>query len=67
LQHGLLSKVIPIKPINTADYPTPAKRPHYSVLSKDSFKAALPSVELPFWEDALESVLIKIKEMKIQD
>ncbi|PKI02297.1 dTDP-4-dehydrorhamnose reductase [Glaciecola sp. 33A] len=67
LQHGLLSKVIPIKPINTADYPTPAKRPHYSVLSKDSFKAALPLVDLPYWEDALESVLIKIKEMKIQD
>jgi len=67
VQYGLLSKVIPIKPINTADYPTPAKRPHYSVLSKDSFKAALPSVELPYWEDALESVLIKIKEMKLQD
>jgi dTDP-4-dehydrorhamnose reductase len=67
VQHGLLSKVIPIKPINTADYPTPAKRPHYSVLSKDSFKAALPLVELPYWEDALELVLIKIKEMKIQD
>jgi hypothetical protein len=37
------------------------------VLSKDSFKAALPFVELPYWEDALESVLVKIKEMKIQD
>jgi dTDP-4-dehydrorhamnose reductase len=64
-KHGLLSKAIPIKPINTVDYPTPAKRPHYSVLSKDSFKAALPLVELPYWEDALESVLLKIKEKKI--
>jgi dTDP-4-dehydrorhamnose reductase len=65
VKHGLLSKAIPIKPINTVDYPTPAKRPHYSVLSKDSFKAALPSVELPYWEDALESVLVKIKEKQI--
>jgi len=65
VKHGILSKVIPIKPINTVDYPTPAKRPHYSVLSKDSFKAALPLVELPHWEDALELVLVKIKEKKI--
>jgi dTDP-4-dehydrorhamnose reductase len=65
VKHGLLSKAIPIKPINTVDYPTPAERPHYSVLSKDSFKAALPSVELPYWEDALESVLVKIKEKQI--
>jgi dTDP-4-dehydrorhamnose reductase len=62
IQHGILSKAITIKPINTADYPTPAKRPRYSVLSKDSFKAALPLAELPYWEDALETVLVKIKE-----
>lgn len=65
IKHGILSKAIPIKPINTADYPTPAKRPHYSVLSKDSFKAALPLVELPYWEDALDTVLVKIKENRI--
>ncbi|WP_412971504.1 dTDP-4-dehydrorhamnose reductase [Glaciecola sp. MF2-115] len=67
LQHGLLTKRIPIKPINSADYPTPANRPHYSVLSKDSFKKALPFVELPYWEDALEAVLVILKNKKIQD
>jgi dTDP-4-dehydrorhamnose reductase len=67
LEHGLLSKAIPITPINTADYPTPAKRPSYSVLSKDSFKAALPVIELPYWEESLEKVLVEIKAKKIQD
>ena len=34
---GLLSKEIPIIPINTDDYPTPAKRPYYSILDKRYF------------------------------
>jgi dTDP-4-dehydrorhamnose reductase len=67
VKHGLLNSSIPIKPINTVDYPTPAKRPHNSLLSKDSFKAALPSVQLPYWQDALEAVLVAIKVNKTQD
>ena len=34
LDAGLLQKAIPIIPIATADYPTPAKRPAYSILDK---------------------------------
>ncbi|MBU0465458.1 MAG: dTDP-4-dehydrorhamnose reductase, partial [Proteobacteria bacterium] len=37
IQTGLLDKSIPILPVETHQYPTPAKRPMYSVLDKTSF------------------------------
>lgn len=64
---GLISKQIPIKPITSAEYPTPAKRPLYSVLSKESLKSGLPSLNLPYWQDAVEAVLLKIKLTQTQD
>jgi dTDP-4-dehydrorhamnose reductase len=38
---GLLDRSVPIRPIRTVDYPTPATRPAYSVLDKTSTWAAL--------------------------
>jgi len=38
---GLLSAIVPVIPIATSDFPTPAKRPSYSVLDKSSTFAAL--------------------------
>lgn len=61
-EQGLISNKIPINPIGTSEYPTPAKRPYYSVLSKQSLKVGLPSLQLPYWQDALASVLLKIKQ-----
>lgn len=61
IKYGLLNCRIPIDPIGTIDYPTPAKRPLYSVLCKNSLKVALPGVELPYWQDALALVLMRIK------
>lgn len=57
LKYQLLDREIPIKPIPSSEYPTPAKRPHYSVLSKASIKQAMPSLELMHWSKALEEVI----------
>lgn len=42
----------------TEQYPTPARRPHYSVLDKAKIKAL--GIEVPYWEQSLEWC---IKEM----
>jgi dTDP-4-dehydrorhamnose reductase len=44
------------RPIPTAEYPTPARRPAYSVLSNDRLKAAFGLV-LPGWEQGLKLAL----------
>jgi dTDP-4-dehydrorhamnose reductase len=48
-------KVRTILPISTADYPTPARRPAYSVLSNDQLKAKL-GIELPHWKAQLDEI-----------
>jgi dTDP-4-dehydrorhamnose reductase len=45
-----------LSPIATKDYPTPAARPHYSVLSNDKLQARFGVKLLP-WESALEETL----------
>jgi dTDP-4-dehydrorhamnose reductase len=57
LDLGLLDKKIPIKPISTSQYPTPAKRPHYSVLDKTSLTDALPELTLTHWQTQLHDML----------
>ena len=41
-----------LNPIETKDFPTPAKRPAYSVLDTSKIEEAL-SIAIPHWEDAL--------------
>jgi dTDP-4-dehydrorhamnose reductase len=60
LEFGLLDKKIPIKPITTAQYPTPAHRPHYSVLSKTSLVEALPEVTLLYWQEQLRNMMAEL-------
>ena len=45
-----------VKPIETKDYPTPATRPHYSVLNKTRIKAEY-GLEIPHWKDSLKRCL----------
>jgi len=56
LIRGLLDKAIPINPIRTEDYPTPARRPNYSVLDKTHTWQAL-GVKSPHWRVTLRAVL----------
>jgi len=60
LEFGLLDKKIPIKPITSAQYPTPAQRPHYSVLSKTSLVEALPEVTLLHWQEQLRNMMAEL-------
>ena len=59
---GLLQKTIPIKPIKTEEYPTPARRPAYSVLDKTSTLEALDCTA-PHWRESLIKMLIELKEL----
>ncbi|WOD06153.1 sugar nucleotide-binding protein [Marinomonas sp. GJ51-6] len=52
LEQGLLDKKIPIYPIPASAYPTPAKRPSYSVLDKTSIETAT-GVQPQHWRSAL--------------
>lgn len=45
--------------ITTAEYPTPAKRPEFSIMSKQKFETVF-EVQIPEWEDALERVINKL-------
>ena len=59
LEQGLLHRQIPVMPIPTSAYPTPAIRPAYSVLDKQKTWAALGIKGSP-WRHELDKVL-KIK------
>ena len=45
-------------PINSLAFPTPVKRPHYSVLSKEKIKQFF-NLEIPYWKDSLKECLKK--------
>ena len=45
-----------VNPCTTDEYPTPAKRPAYSVLSKDKIQKAL-NINLPDWKESLRVFL----------
>ena len=56
---GLLKNDITIKPIFTRDYPTPAKRPHFSVLDK-SKSIEESGLSPTHWRTPLRDVIKKI-------
>jgi len=48
-----------VNPIPSTAYPTKAKRPHYSVLSKQKIKDKY-AIQIPYWQDALKDCLDKL-------
>ena len=48
-----------VRPLHTAEYPTPAARPHYSVLDKTKIKSTY-ALEIPYWEESLKQCIEKL-------
>ena len=48
-----------VRPLHTAEYPTPAARPHYSVLDKTKIKQTY-GIEVPYWEESLSECIAKL-------
>ena len=50
-----------VRPIETKDYPTAAKRPHFSVLNKAKIKNDF-EIEIPYWRDSLAQCISKLNQ-----
>ena len=48
-----------VSPLHTAEYPTPASRPHYSVLDKTKIKDTY-NIEIPYWEESLAKCIERL-------
>lgn len=45
-----------VRPLHTSEYPTPARRPHYSVLDKTKIKQTY-AITIPHWEESLQACI----------
>jgi dTDP-4-dehydrorhamnose reductase len=52
-----------VSPIETKDYPTPATRPHYSLLNKAKIKQQF-AMTIPYWKDSLQACLNQLDQQK---
>ena len=52
-----------VRPLHTFEYPTPASRPHYSVLDKTKIKQTY-QIEIPHWEESLTEFFKDLKDKK---
>jgi dTDP-4-dehydrorhamnose reductase len=64
LDAGLLERAIPITPIASSDYPTPARRPFYGVLDKTETWRLLGH-PARHWRDELRLMIKELREISI--
>ncbi len=50
-----------VLPVLSDEFPTPAKRPHYSVLNKIKIKDTF-GIEIPYWKDSLKKCIEILKK-----
>lgn len=60
LTRGLLQRAVPVVPIATADYPTPARRPRFSVLNTESTRAAI-NAPARHWRHSLRKMMDELR------
>ncbi|MFI3249101.1 MAG: dTDP-4-dehydrorhamnose reductase [Rikenellaceae bacterium] len=58
---SMSSRGCDIRPIESSEFPSRAKRPHYSVLDKSKFKASF-EIEIPHWRESLERFITEIRD-----
>ncbi len=51
-------------PVDSSEFPTPAKRPHFSVLNKSKIKEDF-GLTIPHWADSLREMLKNLKDKNI--
>ncbi|MBU2977215.1 dTDP-4-dehydrorhamnose reductase [Alteromonas sp. C1M14] len=61
IEKGLLENAVPVMPIPSSQYPTPAKRPHYSVLDKTLTRDTFSSIHPTHWRKQLSAMMDELK------
>lgn len=57
----MTGKATRVNPIPTSEYPTPARRPLYSVLSKKKIKKTY-GIDIPYWRDSLRKCINQLEQ-----
>ena len=66
IEAGILDKKIPISPIKASQYPTPAKRPAYSVLDTSLLREDL-NISGSHWREALNAMIENLVKEASED
>jgi len=53
-----------VNPVPSSQYPTPARRPHYSLLDKSKIKEVY-NISIPGWLESLRSCLLEINKNRV--